>query len=541
MSKKTTHSAAKPAAAPAVPMQKPSRRLPAWTVYAAGFAALYVFCTFTYGEVFAQIASQNYVTTDAEAMYYVRRLPLAWIYWPCRFLLLAFLNKWVGGGIMALMLTLAAWLIDRLPLRLCHRWRTTLTGIGFLPVIALLAWMVYRGYNLYFRCEISTFLVWTVALLAAAAVIAVVAWLLPRRKSGAAPAPHRLASIPVCALLAAVAYAGLTWQAMVPGENVRITCAMQNHMAEGEWQEMADLARSAHQPTRSIAAFYAIALVQQNQLLEHIFDIPFNYPELKLDHVGGDDEGINYIATANLFAGIINSAYRSSMENLVMHGPRVNTYKRMAICAIFNDEQALARRYLHLIGLMPFQHDFVERFEPFVGHVDQMVKDPVFANIHSLYPQDPMFEQNCRHPLFLGYNAMLQRGSDASLVTSTATIMYSKSLDNFLIRANVLQQKQSLPLSVQQAILIASMRRPGLLDKFPQVRDNEMLKSQFKSFSNDVAPLVAPPGSDTETKKEAYRKMAEELRDDWLGTYYYYYYCGNINQTVSRNESHGVN
>ena len=541
MSKKTSHPATKPATPTAASVQTPPRRLPAWVVYATGFTALFAFCTFTYGEVFSQIASQNYVTTDSEAMYYVRRLPLAWIYWPCRFLLLVFLNKWTGGCFMALILTLSAWLFDRLPLRLCPRGKAALYGMGFLPVIALLSWMVFRGYNLWFRCEISTFLVWTVALLAASAIVATVALLLPGRKCDKNAPSCRLAAVPLCALLAIAAYAGLTWQAMVPGENVRITCAMQNRLAKGEWDEMAKLARSAHQPTRSIAAFYAIALVQQNQLLEHIFDIPFNYPELKLDHVGGDDEGINYIATANLFAGITNSAYRSSMENLVMHGPRVNVYKRMAICAILNDEQALARRYLHLVGLMPFQQDFVKHFEPFVGHVDQMVKDPVFANIHHLYPQDPMFEQNCRHPIFLGYNAMLKRGSDASLVTSIATIMYSKSLDNFLIRANVLQQKQSLPLSVQQAILIASMRRPGLLDKFPQVRDNEMLKSQFKSFSNDVAPLVAPPGSDMETKKEAYRKMAEVLRDDWLGTYYYYYYCGNINQTVSKNESHGVN
>ena len=93
MSKKTSHPATKPATATAASVQTPPRRLPAWVVYAAGFAALLAFCTFTYGEVFSQIASQNYVTTDSEAMYYVRRLPLAWIYWPCRFLLLVFLNK----------------------------------------------------------------------------------------------------------------------------------------------------------------------------------------------------------------------------------------------------------------------------------------------------------------------------------------------------------------------------------------------------------------------------------------------------------------
>ena len=545
MSKKTKHGEAIPAPAPTASAPAGHRHLPTWMVYAVGFIAIFAFCTLTYGEVFAQIARQNYVTTDSEAMFYVRRLPLAWVYWPCRFLLLVFLNKWLGGLFMALLLTLSAWLIDCLPVRLCKRGATMVRGLGFIPVVAIFSWMVYRGYDLYFRCEISTFMVWSVALFAIAALVAAASLLVPRRKtseSAANAATGRLAAIPVCALIATAAYGALTWQAMVPGENVRITCAMQNRMAEGDWEEMAQLARSAEQPTRSIAAYYAIALVQQGQLLEHVFDIPYNFPDLDLDNVGGNDEGINYIATANLFAGLPNSAYRTSMENLVMHGPRVNVYKRMAIAAILNDETQLAQRYLHLISLMPFQQDFVEHFMPYVGHLDQMFKDPVFANIHSLYPQETeIWEQNCRNPVFLGYNAVLRRGSDATLITSIATIMYSKSIDNFLIRANVMQQKQSLPLCVQQAVLIASMRRPGLLDQFPQVRDNEMLKSQFKSFSQDVAPLVAPQGSDKETKKKAYERMAKELKDEWLGSYYYYYYCGNLNQTVTKNESHGVN
>lgn len=542
MSKKTKTPADVPAAPPAA-APKPSRRLPAWMVYATGFAALSVFCTLVYGEVFAQIAAQNYVCADSEAMYYVRRLPLWWVYWPCRYLLLVFLNKWVGGCAMALLLTLAAWLFDRLPLRLSRRHGAWLRGVGFIPAVALLAWMVHRGYDLYFRCEISTFVVWSVGLLALSALCALASLAVPHRTAtpDAAPTKSLFRSVPLCALIAAMAYGALVWQAMTYGENVRITCAMQNRMAQGEWEEMAELARTAHRPTRSVAAYYAIALVQQNQLLERAFDIPYNYPELHLDNVGGDEEGINYIADCNLFAGLSNCAYHTSMENLVMLGPRVSIYKRMAVCAILNDERELARRYLHIISQMPFQQDFVEHFQPYVGHTDQLLKDPVFANIHSRYPQDTMLEQNCRQPVFLGYNAIMRRGSDASLITSVATIMYSKSLDNFLIRANVLQQKQSLPLSVQQAILIASMRRPGLLDQFPQVRDNEMLKQQFKNFSSDVAPLVAPSGSDAETKKQAYERMAEELRDDWLGTYFYYYYCGNLNQTATKSESHGVN
>lgn len=517
-----------------------SRKFPACTVYAVGFVLLTIFCTIVYGEVFSQIAAENFVCSDAEAMTFVRRMPLGMVYWAARYVLLVFLNKWVGGVLMALVLTLSAWFFDR---ALAHPFKCVrlLRGIGFLPVVALLSWMVHRGYNLYFRCEVSTFVIWTLALFFLSILFAVAGHFLSRRKSSSAAVPAGLCRLPLFALLALAAYGGLTWQALVKGENVRLACAMQNRVAEGDWESVAELGRSAYNPTRSVAAYYAIALLQQNQLLEHIFDIPFNYPKLQLDFNGGDDEGVNYIADCNFFAGLPNSAYRVSMENLVVVGPRVNIYKRMALCALLNDEQELARRYLHLVSKMPFQQAFVERFLPLVGHVDQLVKDPVFANIHGLYPMDEMMEQHCRQPVFLGYNAIMMRGSDASLVTSVATAMYSKSMDNLLMRIGVLSQKQSLPLSVQQAILIASLRRPQLLEAYPQVRDNSMLVSEFRRFSQDIAPLVAPPGSDDETKRASYRRIADELRAEWLGTYYYYYYSGNIDQTVSKSEQHGVN
>ena len=511
----------------------------AWAVYAVGFVLLFVFCTVVYGEVFAQIAAENFVCADAEAMTYVRRMPFGMVFWAARYVLLVFLNKWVGGLLMALLLTLSAWLFDRTLAR-PFRCAPLLRGIGFLPVVGLLSWMVYRGYNLYFRCEISTFVIQVFLLFFVSLVVAVVGWLAFRRNAPS-EASGGLRRLPLCALVALAAYGGLTWQALVKGENVRLTCAMQNRVAEGDWESVAELGRSAYNPTRSVAAYYAIALLQQNQLLEHIFDIPFNYPKLQLDYNAGDDEGVNYIADCNFFAGLPNSAYRTSMENLVVVGPRVNIYKRMALCAILNDEQNLARRYLHLIGKMPFQQDFVECFSPFVGHIDQLLKDPVFANVYSRYPTDIMMEQHCRQPVFLGYNSIMMRGSDASLVTSVATAMYSKSMDNFLMRVGVLAQKQSLPLCVQQALLIASLRRPNLLDAYPQVRDNAMLASEFKRFSQDISPFIAPAGSDDETKRESYRRIAEELREDWLGTYYYYYYSGNIDQTVSKSEQHGVN
>lgn len=510
-------------------------------VYGVGFLLLAVFCCWTYGDVFHHIALDNFVCSDAEAMTFVRRSAYGSIFWAARYLLLVFNNQWVGGIVMAAFLTLTAWLFDRLALSLSSGKPGVarhLCGVGFLPVLALLSWMVYRGYNLYFRCDISTFVVWTVLLFLVALVAGLVALVMRRKVEKGI---SRFAAAPLVVLLA---YAGLTWQAFVPGENVRATCRMQNILDETQdWQAMAETGRSCVRPSRSVAAYYIIALVQQNQLLEHAFDIPFDYPKLKLDDIGGDDEGINYIADCNLYAGLPNSAYHTSMENHVMTGPRLRTYKRMAICSILSGENKLASRYLHIINTVPFQKGWVKEYLEYLDHPEMIVKNPVFSNILSMYPREQRFEQNYRQPVFLGYNAGLLSGSDNTLVTSVATCMYSKDLNNLLLRTNFLQQKISLPLTVQQSIYIASLNREGLLDQYPQVKGNAMLQAEFRNFLAEAQPFLARKKElqDEEAKKALQHEMSEALRENWLGTYYYYYYCGNIEQTVKKTESHGVN
>lgn len=504
-------------------------------IYGLGFVLLAIFCGFTYGDVFHQIAMQDFVCSDAEAMTFVRRMSCGTLFWAARYVLLVFRSQWLGAILMAALLTLSAWLFDRV----VPRSKSMLRGVGFVPVLGMLAWFVARGYDLYFRCELSYFVICTLALFLVSLIVGAVGCFLRRRQTEAASP-----ALPWGLLLAVLLYGGLTWQALVPGENVRKSCKMQNLMADEEWEAMADVARSCKQPSRSVAALYVISLVQQNQLLQHVFDIPYNYPKIELDDIGGNDEGINYIADCNFYAGLPNSAYHTSMENHVMVGPRLTTYKRMALCAILSDEPALAQRYMTLINKVPFEGKFVERFSPYIGHRDDLVKEPMFANILQLYPREDKFEQNYRQPVFLGYNVGLLSGSDATLVTSVATCMYSKDLNNLLLRTNFLQQKVStLPLSVQQSIAVASLNREGLLDQYPSVKSNAMLMPELQRFIQDAQPFLkrSKQAANAEEKDAIRKEMADALRETWLGTYYYYYYCGNIDQTVKKTESHGVN
>lgn len=526
------------------------------TVYGVGFLLLAVFCCWTYGDVFHHIALENYVCSDAEAMTFVRRLSWGSLYWACRYALLAFNNQWLGGVLMALVLTLTAWLFDRFFLALlpsagcteaqCARRKSFIVGTGFVPVFALLGWMVWRGYNLYLRCEISSFVVATLVLLAVALLAGLIAFCLSRRAASRAASLSAQArfGLPLASLVALMLYGGVTWLALGPNAYVRITCKMQNILDETQdWQAMTELARSCERPTRSIAAYHAIALVQQNEVLEHAFDIEYNYPKLELDDIGGNDEGVNYVPDCNLYAGLVSAAYHMTMENHVMFGPRLRAYKRMAVCSILNHEPKLALRYLHIIDKMPFCHKWAERYTAYLENPEAIKEDPTYAMISTLFPRENRFEQNYRQPVFLGYNVGLLSGSDNTLRTSVATCMYSKDLNNLLLRTNILQQKGTLPISVQQSIIVASLNRQGLLDKYPQVKANVMLQTEFKRFLDEVQPFMTRKSAltDEDEIKAVQQEMCDALRDDWLGSYYYYYYTGNIEQTVKKTESHGVN
>ena len=58
----------------------------------------------------------------------------------------------------------------------------------------------------------------------------------------------------------------------------------------------------------------------------------------------------------------------------------------------------------------------------------------------------------------------------------------------------------------------------------------------------DAAPFLTGRERMTPVTARAARKdMAEALRERWLGTYMYYYYCGNLVSSEQQSQGVGVN
>lgn len=506
--------------------------------YILGFVLLAFFCCIEYGPVVRHLAEENYFSFEELPMTYVLSLPCGKLYWVGRFLMLPFQWQWVGGLYLAALLSLGAWLLDRgLALR------KNLSGASFVVPAGILLWAVSRDYNLFLRNEPSLLIIWVYAFVVLAALVAAGRWLCGKvfckkttqetATSARTSRKSLLGNVHPGMLVTAVSLLGVCAVAFFGHKNVILSCRMQNMMLDEEWVEIAELPLGEGHVDRSVAAYHEIACTRLNATLERTFEIRYDYPTVTLDNIAGMDEGVNYIAECNLHAGLIQPAYHYALEQTVVAGPRLRYYKVMAIASMLNGEVALCEKILHVIDKMPFQHDFVERVREKLGDVEAQRLDPTLSGILKLAPLENKFEQNYRQPVFLGYSVGVMEGTDATLDVSVAAALYSKDMENIILRAEYLQQKRPLPNTVQQALVLASMRRPGLLDRFPGISD--FVKGEVNSF------LIEAREYSADKSEEGKARMADALYEKWIGTYMYYYYCGNLNQTVKKKEETSVN
>lgn len=492
-----------------------------WLTYGIGFLLIYAFFTLVYGDMIERAEQTMYISSAPESMSYLLSEPFGRLLYYARWAMLP--CKWaaLGGAMLALVMTLSALAFDR---ALCLP--RSLRGLGFIVPAAEVGWMLYRGTNLWYKSEQSLIVLIPVAVLAVLAVLTA-AVALVRRFGKQAPQDAQSAKVRPWGLLAPVLlFVGLGWSAFHFNENVILTARFKNLADKQQWETIIDEAVKAKRPTRAVAAYYAIALEETDQLLDHIFDIPFDFPKLHLDKMDGSEEYGLFVCDCNFHCGLLNASYRTAMDYAVIAGPSLSSYKRMAICALLNGEKALCRKYLALIGRMPFESDFVEKYSAMLDNDKLIEQDAELAHVRSLYPQEDRFEQNYMPPAFLGYNVGLGRGSDRTLVTSAAACLYSKDLRSFIVRAQIMKQKgMRITGFMQEAIAIASLKQPELLQMFPEV--SQFVPNQITSFLMDAKPYI--------NDRDALR---QNLKDNWLGTYVYYYYTENNDpsQTIKNSE-----
>lgn len=504
--KKNVKAAARPASTPKAAGKK--RLLPPLKpaqVKVGIFLLLYVFCTFIYGDVFARAEQESFVCADAEAMKFVLDQPFGYLVWLGRYLLLVYKSKWTGGLVLAALLTATACQLDYI-FRIPAAWR----GVSFLVPFGLLAWFASKGTLLYHMAEPGWVILLPLLVFLCCFAVACCVRLFRKRSS----APLQGSSWKGAAV-ALIAFCGLTFYASYVQQNAVLTARMQNRLFRQDWEGMVSDGLAARQPSRPVAAYYAVGLLRDGSLLDGLFNIPYNFPRTNLNkNLNRNEEYGVFVTDCDFEAGLVQVAYHDALERTVMHGPALYRYKRMALCAIMMQERELAEKYLRIIECTPFERAFVEKYRPLAQDPTLIDSDEELAAVKQLAPMEDKFEQHYRRPAFLGYNIGLESGSNETLYTSIATCLYSKNLAALLPRLNVLRQrKQSFPEAVQQAIACLAIKRPEVAREFPV---SQFMQNTLQSFLIDAKEY----GKDKDKRREG-------LKDRWLGSYIYYYYCEN--------------
>lgn len=464
------------------------------------FAGCWLFAAWLYGDVFYMAAQYSFFSFEEEAMRFVYAQPGGWFYGLGRFLLESFRVPGVGGFVWALLLTGSVCLF---------KWGANLRGKGewvaTLPACLVVFGFLHRGLNLYYQAEPAWVFLVPLAVFGGAGLLALCRLLGGKR--GAQPRGDAFScGVAMVLFLSLFAYA---WWGK---ENERLTASLQRDYMHQDWQAMQQTARKASQPTRAVAAYHAIALVQTGRLMNHWLDIPYQYPDLGLKDWGGlpDDGSDLYYAEACLSAGLVYSAYHQAMERMVIDGPTYYTLKQLTLCALLNGEYALANKYLYLLSQTPFEKEFVQQYSAMVAHPERVLADSFFRRILDMTPMTDSFEQAYRAPLFIGYNVQTNQVRSASaLEASLVACLYAKRLSAVVQRAQAYRGKP-LPAIVEQALALYALEHPEVLSYFPV---SPQVVQEVHDF---VAQYVSHPPKDIETLRQAYGHF-----------YPFYYYFQN--------------
>ena len=495
------------------------------------FLLTWLWAAWWMGDLFRIGREHSFFSTDAVLMYglWQQRFGSLWILG--RALLTLFRWPLLGGLLTAVLLTLGSWLCGYC-LRLRFRWR----WLQFLPAAAWMAWVAWLGLNFYFQSEpgrpFGVLLLFDVV----CAIDAFIIWTFKghhsRRRRLSAPADAASQTPVVSAallswsrmalvltfLLACVAVpAGIT---QVRHPYLRPLSRMQVQMLSSDWNGMAATARAhAALSYRPLAAFYAIALVHTGHLTDALFDIRLDYDSLHVvNRSGTADVGTGiYEIDCDYTAGLFRAATHKAMEHLTMQGPTLYALKHLARTALLDYDWQLARKYLTVIGRMPFEDAFLCRYQPMVEHPDLVEADPEFALLRRTEPVTDSFESAYQAPVFLGYNAVLTTGrSMDALQQSLMANLYSKRMPDFLFRVQVLAGTTP-PKTIAEGLVTQIVKNPAVRQAFPSLQMNAQV---FQGFLRNVAPFMKDrPGH------------ARELFEQYAGYYPYYYYFGNLKAT----------
>ena len=512
------------------------------------FFLAWLWAAWYYGSVFHISREYSFWVADSRIMEFVLSQPYGILRYLGRAMLQLYKYPWLGGLLLALMLTAGSWLtgycmrktLSNSPLKGEKQKASPRGGLvgslQYLPALAYMAVVTWHGLDIFFEARTGfifgiPFVVLVVLCIWALIIrsfrtrspiqtLTSVDLRLPREGFNSSPSGEieggRLIQLAVIAVCLAAIIGFDMWQRPY----VRVICRLLDMEYRQDWAGIQKLARAnAKMSNRPMACSYAISLVQTGQVSERLFDIRMDYDSL---HVHGIDWQHNnssalYVPEGNYYGGFIESAQHACMEQMVMTGPTVRLLKLLTKCALMREEWELADKYLAVLRRVPFEGAFCKKYEKMVRRIDLVNSEPEMAMIRLTEPIHDSFENQYQQPLFMGYNLLLVEGrSQNALINSLVVCLYTKLMPQFVERLEPLMGTTP-PSIIMDGIMLAENKHPGISQHFTGLNFRQ---PQMQSFFDNTRPYMKDRAA-----------HAYELFPKYKGYYPYYYFFGNLKAT----------
>lgn len=300
--------------------------------------------------------------------------------------------------------------------------------------------------------------------------------------------------------------------------NFTTAIRMERALREGDYKTALGIVSAQEEPhTRAVDLYTHAALCRDGTAGDSLFvyrmaDAPYvsPYPEMGFRMVGA--RSLTYLF------GRINDSYRWCMEDMVEYGYKVEYLEYMIRCALMNEEPALARRYIRMLGSTLFHKKEAEKLRKYADNPESMASDPAFSVLKPLmaYNNQMGGDGGLVELYILRATAGLRGGPPELVDLSLQFNLIQKDIDKFWPRfMHYANTHDRIPKHYQEAAVLFSE-----------------LEHKVDWHQLPIDPQVAERFSKFMEMAQKYGKYSEdqtaEIFDPIFGdTYWYYYFFVN--------------
>ena len=300
-------------------------------------------------------------------------------------------------------------------------------------------------------------------------------------------------------------------------ENFHRELAMQHRISKCDWTGVLEEAvTQKDEPTRAIVMMRNLALSRLGRQGNEMF----LYKNGSKEYAAPFGMRLMLVAGPLIYYqyGMLNYSNRLCMEMGVEFGFRTEDYQLLANCAILEDDQPLARKYLGILKQTLFYRDWAEQAEALLGHPDLIAKDQ---------EREPITHMLHYHNVLTGDQGYTERFLMRQLVNCAYTgdpvfqeqcllaTLWTKNIKPFwyhFYNYVALHPNEPMPRYYQEAAYLYGMiEGRNDLDRMPF---DAVVKDTFERFAQSLSKYN---GQDV-------RIPREELYIFFGDTYYYDYY-----------------